>query len=38
MRGVKPIWILNDLFVAPEARRAGVARWLLAAACELTVG
>jgi GNAT superfamily N-acetyltransferase len=29
------IWILNDLFVAPEARRAGVARSLLEAASEL---
>jgi len=26
------IWILNDLFVAPEARRGGVARLLLEAA------
>jgi ribosomal protein S18 acetylase RimI-like enzyme len=32
---MKPIWILNDLFVAPQARRAGVARSLLEAACEL---
>ncbi len=32
---MKPIWILNDLFVAPEARRAGVARSLLEAACDL---
>jgi GNAT superfamily N-acetyltransferase len=32
---LKPIWILNDLFVAPQARRAGVARSLLEAACEL---
>jgi GNAT superfamily N-acetyltransferase len=29
-----PIWVLNDLFVAPEARRLGVARALLAAAAE----
>jgi GNAT superfamily N-acetyltransferase len=29
-----PIWILNDLFVAPSARRAGVARALLRAAAE----
>lgn len=26
---LKPIWILNDLFVAPEARRYGVARLLM---------
>lgn len=32
---MKPIWILNDLFVAPQARRAGVARSLLRAACEM---
>lgn len=32
---MKPIWILNDLFVAPQARRAGIARSLLEAACEL---
>lgn len=32
---MKPIWILNDLYVAPQARRAGVARSLLEAACEL---
>ncbi len=29
-----PIWVLNDLFVAPEARRLGVARALMAAAQE----
>jgi ribosomal protein S18 acetylase RimI-like enzyme len=28
------IWTLNDLFVAPHARRLGVARTLLRAACE----
>jgi GNAT superfamily N-acetyltransferase len=28
--GMSPIWNLNDLFVAPEARRTGVARALLA--------
>lgn len=28
------IWTLNDLFVAPHARRFGVARTLLRAACE----
>jgi GNAT superfamily N-acetyltransferase len=33
---MKPIWILNDLFVTPQARRAGVARSLLEAACDLT--
>ncbi len=32
---IRPIWILNDLFVAPQARRIGVARSLLEAACEL---
>jgi GNAT superfamily N-acetyltransferase len=32
---MRPIWVLNDLFVAPQARRAGVARSLLEAACEL---
>ena len=26
---MKPIWLLNDLFVAPEARRTGVGRALL---------
>lgn len=26
---MKPLWILNDLFVAPEARRRGVARALM---------
>jgi len=26
---MRPMWILNDLFVAPEARRQGVARALL---------
>lgn len=29
------IWILNDLFVTPQARRSGVARSLLEAACEM---
>jgi ribosomal protein S18 acetylase RimI-like enzyme len=32
---MKPIWILNDLFVAPQARRAGIAQTLLEAACEM---
>src|SRR5262249_403469 len=32
---MKSIWILNDLFVAPQRRRAGVARSLLEAASEL---
>jgi GNAT superfamily N-acetyltransferase len=27
-----PIWVLNDLFVAPEARRSGAGRLRLAAA------
>lgn len=26
---MKPLWILNDLFVAPEARRSGIGRALL---------
>jgi ribosomal protein S18 acetylase RimI-like enzyme len=33
--GMRPIWILNDLFVAPPARRSGVARSLLEAAREV---
>jgi ribosomal protein S18 acetylase RimI-like enzyme len=33
--GMTAIWILNDLYVAPEARRKGVGQSLLAAACEL---
>jgi GNAT superfamily N-acetyltransferase len=32
---MKPIWILNDLFVAKEARRGGVARLLMDAALDL---
>jgi GNAT superfamily N-acetyltransferase len=32
---MRPIWILNDLFVAPPARRAGVGRSLLEAAGEV---
>lgn len=32
---MKPIWILNDLFVAKEARRCGVARLLMDAALDL---
>jgi GNAT superfamily N-acetyltransferase len=32
---LRPIWILNDLFVAPPARRAGVARSLLEAAYDV---
>lgn len=32
---MKPIWILNDLFVAEEARRGGVARLLMDAALDL---
>lgn len=31
---MRPIWILNDLFVAPEARRLGVAKSLMQAATE----
>lgn len=31
---MKPIWILNDLFVAEEGRRRGVGASLLAAACD----
>ncbi len=30
-----PLWLLNDLFVAPEARRSGVGRALMQAAWEL---
>jgi GNAT superfamily N-acetyltransferase len=30
-----PLWLLNDLFVAPEARRSGVGRALMQAAREL---
>ncbi|MGQ4878688.1 GNAT family N-acetyltransferase [Billgrantia sp. LNSP4103-1] len=30
-----PLWLLNDLFVAPEARRGGVGRALMSAAREL---
>ena len=33
--GMKKAWILNDLFVAPAARRKGAARELLAKAREL---
>jgi ribosomal protein S18 acetylase RimI-like enzyme len=32
---MRPIWILNDLFVAPEARRLGVGRLLMDAALRL---
>jgi GNAT superfamily N-acetyltransferase len=32
---MRPIWILNDLFVAPEARRGGVGRLLMDAALQL---
>lgn len=31
---LKPLWILNDLFVAPEARRSGAGRALLERARE----
>ncbi|MCE8016479.1 GNAT family N-acetyltransferase [Halomonas sp. MCCC 1A17488] len=30
-----PLWLLNDLFVSPEARRSGVGRALMQAAREL---
>ncbi|MCE9681931.1 GNAT family N-acetyltransferase [Halomonas alkalisoli] len=30
-----PLWLLNDLFVAPQARRSGVGRALMLAAREL---
>lgn len=33
--GVAPVWLLNDLFVAAQARRGGVGRKLLLAAGEL---
>ncbi|MCI0457773.1 MAG: GNAT family N-acetyltransferase [Gemmataceae bacterium] len=32
---MRPLWVLNDLFVVPEARRDGVGRRLLDAAAEL---
>ena len=34
---LKPSWILNDLFVSPEARGSGVASALMAAARQLAV-
>jgi len=34
---MKPLWILNDLYVVPEARRRGVARALLEAARRLAL-
>ena len=34
---LKPSWILNDLFVSPEARGSGVAGALMAAARQLAV-
>ena len=34
---MKRLWILNDLFVAPDARRAGVARALMKRARQLAV-
>ncbi|WP_419941403.1 N-acetyltransferase family protein [Candidatus Palauibacter sp.] len=34
---MKRLWILNDLFVAPEARRTGVARALMERARQLAV-
>jgi ribosomal protein S18 acetylase RimI-like enzyme len=35
---MKPLWILNDLFVIPAARRRGVGRLLLDAAADLGRG
>src|SRR5579884_81482 len=32
---MRPIWVLNDLFVAEEARRGGMARLLMNAALDL---
>jgi ribosomal protein S18 acetylase RimI-like enzyme len=32
---MRAIWVLNDLFVAPGARRAGVARLLMGATAEM---
>jgi ribosomal protein S18 acetylase RimI-like enzyme len=34
---MRPIWILNDLFVAPEARRLGLGKRLMQAASEFGV-
>ncbi len=34
---MRPIWILNDLYVAPEARRHGVARALMERARQLAL-
>jgi GNAT superfamily N-acetyltransferase len=34
---LRPIWILNDLFVAPESRRTGIGKSLLRAAREFAV-
>lgn len=34
---MRPIWILNDLFVAPEARRVGLGRRLLQTAKDFAV-
>ncbi|MBI1315139.1 GNAT family N-acetyltransferase [bacterium] len=34
---MRPIWILNDLFVAPDARRHGVGESLMQAATEFAV-
>ena len=35
---MRPAWILNDLFVVPEARRQGIAGKLLCAAHDLAIG
>lgn len=30
-----PLWLLNDLFVSPQARQQGIGRALMSAACDL---
>jgi ribosomal protein S18 acetylase RimI-like enzyme len=35
---MKPLWILNDLFVAPKARNKGIARRLMDRARKLAIG
>ena len=35
--GAKPAWILNDLYVSPEARRKGVGKQLMEAAKEMAI-
>lgn len=34
---MRPIWILNDLFVVPKARRCGVGKHLIHTATEFAV-